>query len=226
MKLIRYTAYKSIGNIWPETIPAHWALKKLGYLAILKSGENITAERIDVDGKYPVFGGNGTRGFTENFTHDGNFVLIGRQGALCGNINYAMGRFWASEHAVVVSPLVEFETRWMGELLRSMDLNQYSISAAQPGLSVAAIRALKIPVPPLEEQQAISRFVGLICRPTDTLIGVQTRIDETYGEPDMPMFARLASLMAEYRAALVTAAVTGQIDVRTYRPQEAAAVCP
>ncbi len=50
-------------------------------------------------------------------------LLIGRQGALCGNINYADGKFWASEHAVVVSPIQKVVKKWLGEMLRTMNLN-------------------------------------------------------------------------------------------------------
>ncbi|MFY4658094.1 restriction endonuclease subunit S [Escherichia coli] len=73
---------------------------------------------------------------------------MGRQGALCGNINYAIGKFWASEHAVVVTPNERAVTIWLGELLRIMNLNQYSVSAAQPGLAVERITDLYIPIPP------------------------------------------------------------------------------
>jgi type I restriction enzyme S subunit len=118
----------------------------------LRSGDAITAESISESGDYPVFGGNGIRGYSSSFTHEGEFVLIGRQGALCGNINYATGRFWASEHAVVVTILGEGEYVWLGELLRMMDLNQYSQSAAQPGLSVDVIANLTIPVPASAER--------------------------------------------------------------------------
>jgi len=47
----------------------------------------------------------------------------------------------------------------VGELLRAMNLNQYSVSAAQPGLAVQMICGLKIPVPPLPDQVAIAAFV-------------------------------------------------------------------
>jgi len=71
-----------------KPLPPHWECKKLKYLASLKSGETITSDSISDNGDYPVYGGNGLRGFTSNFTHSGDYVLIGRQGALCGNINY------------------------------------------------------------------------------------------------------------------------------------------
>ena len=91
------------------------------------------------------------RGYYREFSHEGNFILIGRQGALCGNINYAKGKFWATDYAVVTKPIREYELIWFGELLRTMNLNQYSVAAAQPGLAVEAINNLFVPYPPLKE---------------------------------------------------------------------------
>ncbi|MEI4572925.1 hypothetical protein WAC47_27845, partial [Klebsiella pneumoniae] len=67
-----------------------------------KSGFGITSEQISESGIYPVYGGNGLRGFTESFTHEGDFLLIGRQGALCGNIQIVSDRVYISEHAIAV----------------------------------------------------------------------------------------------------------------------------
>ena len=150
-------------------------------------------------GRYSVYGGNGLRGYTTAYTHNGQYVLVGRQGALCGNINYARGKFWASEHAVVVSPRQPFAIQWLGESLRTMNLGQYSVSAAQPGLSVERILQLHLPVPPKAEQDAISAYIERTWKQSDHFIG---RIRDG--------IARLH----EYRAALISAAVTGQIDVR------------
>ena len=129
---------------WLHAIPREWQRKKLKYVASLKSGNSITSDDIAESGEYPVFGGNGIRGYASAYTHEGRHVLIGRQGALCGNINYATGRFWASEHAVVVTINADSNVTWLGELLRSMNLNQYSQSAAQPGLAVDVIANLEI----------------------------------------------------------------------------------
>ena len=154
-----YERYKDSGVEWLGEIPEHWDLKKIQYISRLKSGESITSNQIEKDGNFPVFGGNGLRGYYDSYTHDGDYVLIGRQGALCGNINYASGRFWASEHAVVVHNTTNLNVLWLGEILRTMNLGQYSTSAAQPGISVENIGRLKLPFPPLEEQETIARFL-------------------------------------------------------------------
>lgn len=147
------------GIEWIEEVPKHWARKRIKDIANLQSGGNITSQQISEDDKYPVYGGNGLRGYSSNYTHEGDFVLIGRQGALCGNINFAQGKFWASEHAVVVTPLKKVSNIWLGEILRTMNLNQYSNSAAQPGLSVEKIRNLYFVVPPFSEQNKMSDFI-------------------------------------------------------------------
>ena len=188
-----YPAYKDSGILWLGNIPTHWEINKIKHVASLKSGESITAEGINQDQTFPVFGGNGLRGYTNTYTHDGHFVLIGRQGALCGNINYGFGKFFASEHAVVVTPLKQIVTLWLGELLRTMDLNQYSISAAQPGIAVDRIKELRIPHPPFDEQIAIASFLDRQTAKIDTLIARKLRLVE---------------LLQEKRAALISQAVT------------------
>jgi type I restriction enzyme S subunit len=177
--------------------PAHWTNQKLKYVASLRSGEGITSEEISETGDYPAFGGNGVRGYTSSYTHDGTYPLIGRQGALCGNINYASGKFWASEHAVVVSVHRGHDVRWLGEVLRSMDLNQYSQSAAQPGISVEVIENLPIPVPPESEQRVIASYLD---RET-------ARIDALIVEKE-----RMLALLEEKRAALISRVVTRGLD--------------
>ncbi len=190
---------KPSGIDWLGDIPEHWEVKKLAYVTMMKSGESITSEQFNDDGKYPVFGGNGLRGYYDQFTHDGFYILIGRQGALCGNINYGHGRFWASEHAIVVTPIVPLSSLWLGELLRNMNLNQYSITAAQPGLSVDLILSKHIPYPPQSEQQAIAEYLDKETAKIDSLI-----------EKEQAIIGKLK----EYRLALISEAVTGKIDIR------------
>ena len=164
---------KDSGVEWIGEIPENWDVCKIQYMANLKSGYNLTTEQITDEGLYPVYGGNGIRGFYHEFFNDGEYVLIGRQGALCGNINYSTGKFWATEHAVICYPKMQYATKWFGELLRSMNLNQYSLASAQPGLAVERIKALSIPLPPLSEQQTIANYLDQKCKEIDELISVK-----------------------------------------------------
>ena len=172
----------------------------------MQSGDTITAMSIDEAGQHPVYGGNGLRGYTASYTHDGDFVLIGRQGALCGNVHLVHGRFWASEHAVVATLHVGHVPYWFGALLRGMNLNQYSIAAAQPGLSVDRVLNLWAPVPPKLEQTAIARFLNHADRRIQRYIRAKERLIE---------------LLEEQKQAIIHQAVTGQIDVRTGQPYPA-----
>ena len=135
-------------------------ITKLSDVVSMKSGESITAERITSEGKFPCFGGNGFRGYTTTFTHDGSYTLVGRQGALCGNVTFVSGRFYASEHAIVVTPKKETDIKFMSYVLYDMNLNQYSESSAQPGLSVKKILELEYPIPKKEEQTAIAEALS------------------------------------------------------------------
>jgi type I restriction enzyme, S subunit len=190
---------KPSGIEWLGDIPEHWEVKRLKYVASMKSGEGITSDQIKESGDYPVYGGNGLRGYFDSFTHEGEHALIGRQGALCGNINYTVGKFWASEHAIVCTLRKLYVTKWFGELLRIMNLNQYSVSAAQPGLSIDNIKILQIPVPPIPEQTTIVAHIETECSRLNTII---------------EKFKKQINLFKEYRTTLISEVVTGKIDVR------------
>lgn len=132
--------------------------KKLKDICEMKAGKFVSADDISPiqkEGMYPCFGGNGLRGYVADFTHDGVYPLIGRQGALCGNVCMATGKFHATEHAVAVTPKENIDVYWLRYQLEFMNLNQYSTGTAQPGLSVNKIVEVSCTVPPLAKQQEI-----------------------------------------------------------------------
>lgn len=143
----------------PFEVPSSWVWTTLGELFTLQAGKNITAKDIsDKEGsehRFPCYGGNGLRGYVCSYNRNGRFPLIGRQGALCGNINLADGLFYATEHAVVVETYCETDVDWALHTLTHLNLNQYATSTAQPGLSVSTINEVLIPLPPIEEQRRI-----------------------------------------------------------------------
>ena len=149
-----------------------WEQRKLGELSNeFKSGEFICADNVSVSGPYPVYGGNGLRGYTTTFNHEGLYTLIGRQGALCGNVNIADGKSYFTEHAVAVKANHLNDTTFLYYLFGTLDLGQYSGQSAQPGLAVSNLVEVEAMVPDKAEQKKISR----VFKTVDSLITLHQR---------------------------------------------------
>ena len=128
----------------------------------LSSGKNIKASEISSEGEYPVFGGNGQRGFTNHFNFDGECAIIGRQGAFCGNVRYFAGKGYMTEHAVVVCGNDKSNIRYLAYLLSRMQLGRLSGQSAQPGLSVKVLAQQEIELPSIEYQNKIASILDSI----------------------------------------------------------------
>ncbi len=187
---------KPSGVDWLGDIPMHWDILPMNRVIRMRSGDFLAASDINTDSKHLVFGGNGIRGTTDNFNTIGPIVLVGRQGAHCGNIQLAYGKIWVSEHALRCFPDKQFEVRWLAYMLDMLKLNRYSVSAAQPGLSVDNIQHLQVAFPPLSAQLNIAEHLDENCNRIEGIVR-ETR--------------RSLRLLEEYRSALITAAVTGQL---------------
>lgn len=142
----------------PFEIPESWEWVRISTIFTLQAGKNIKAADIfetNFDGSYLCYGGNGIRGYVKSYNREGPYPIIGRQGALCGNIKYAKGKFYATEHAVCVETFAQTNVKWACAFLEALNLNQYATATAQPGLAVANINTVLIPLPPKNEQQRI-----------------------------------------------------------------------
>lgn len=155
----------------PFSIPEKWNWVNLGDAFQLKAGKFISASEIKEEGPYPCYGGNGIRGYVDHYNKEGKFPLIGRQGALCGNINVANGRFYATEHAVIADGGNLIDPDCAAYFLQHLNLNQYATSTAQPGLSVKRISGTPFPLAPLEEQRRIVEKLNALFKDLDRLIG-------------------------------------------------------
>ena len=139
---------------------AIWAEKTLSDLCCeFRSGRSISATLIHESGDYPVYGGNGIRGYCDHYSHEGEYVVVGRQGALCGNVRLIRGQNYLSEHAIAVRANEENDTKFLLYLLDFMNLGQYSDQGAQPGLAVNQLLRLKCNVPEKKIQSKISAFL-------------------------------------------------------------------
>jgi len=142
-----------------SSFDGEWNQHKLSDLCDeFRSGKSIKAQDIRDEGRYPVLGGNGLRGYTNTYNHDGIYALIGRQGALCGNMNISYGKAYFTEHAIAVKGNENNDTRFLFYLLGKMNLGQYSGQSAQPGLAVNKLIELTSFIPTRAEQTKISDF--------------------------------------------------------------------
>ena len=150
----------AISHILSGKSEATWTERTLAELCCeFRSGRNISATLIHETGDYPVYGGNGIRGYCGQYSHDGEYVVVGRQGALCGNVRLIQGKNYLSEHAIAVRANEENETKFLLYLLDYMKLGQYSDQGAQPGLAVNKLLRLKCTVPDKKTQSKIASFL-------------------------------------------------------------------
>lgn len=191
---------KDSGVEWIGDVPEHWEILSLKHLCTMQSGKNLISEQIAPIGDYPVYGGNGLRGYFSDYNTTGDFLLVGRQGALCGNVHMVSGQFWATEHAVVTAPNEKVSLEYLYYLLVGMNLNQFvSPTAAQPGLAVSTIQNIKTCLPPMAEQQKAATYLHNTANQVDNLITIkQAKIEK----------------LNEYKKSLIYEYVTGKKEVQ------------
>jgi type I restriction enzyme S subunit len=192
---------KESGVEWIGEIPEGWEVKSLKYIANLESGSTISSESFVEEG-YPVYGGNGFRGYSNTYTNEGKHALIGRQGALCGNVNYADGKFFASEHAIVAYHNKDINVIWLGEAIKVADFNRLSQSAAQPGIAVNVIKNVLFPFPKPDQQNRIASHIEAQSAKIAKAISLQQQQIEK---------------LKELKSTLIDGAVTGKIMVASVK---------
>jgi len=139
------------------------------------SGKSISPEKISNIGKYPVHGGNGIRGYPDNYNFDGECAVIGRQGAYCGNVKFFSGKGYMTEHAIVAVGNENTNTRFLAYKFGMINFGKYASQSAQPGLSVEMLANLTIDLPPKETQDKIAALLGAI----DDKIALNKKINAT-----------------------------------------------
>ena len=199
-------AVEQIGEVpeaIPFAIPRKWKWIKIKNIFHFQAGKFIQGKDIKKNsfkGSFPCYGGNGIRGYVKIKNREGTFPIIGRQGALCGNVNMATGEFYATEHAVVVDVKKYGDPYCIGLFLEAMNLNQYKTATAQPGLSVKKIIELYFPLPPLSEQRRIVAKINELMPLVDEYGKAQEKLDNLNAElPD------------KLKASLLQEAISGKL---------------
>ena len=164
------TEMKDSGLRWLGEIPNDWKVSRVGNFFSFSSGDSLTNENIRNEGMYLVYGANGIRGYYSKYNLDKKRILLGRVGALAGNVHIVDGKVWVTEHALIASNKLDLVEEYYGYVFESMNLIQYSKSSAQPVISGDTLQKLRFPVPKLPEQQAIANYLDKTCSKIDEII--------------------------------------------------------
>lgn len=192
------------GVAWLGMVPVHWDMGALRWYAKCTSGSGIATdavEEIRSEGHaVPVIGGNGLMGFTDRSSLDQMVLAVGRVGALCGNVHIVPPPSWVTDNALVVRPdHRHFRLPYIAAVLRARGLNDIAAKTAQPLITGTQVMDQRVPIPPMSEQEEIVNFIDAHAKACDALI-----VEAEGG----------SRLLQERRSALISAAVTGKIDVR------------
>lgn len=157
-------------------LPKGWRMTRVKRICCMHSGDHIAGDEICEEGEFPVYGGNDLRGYYPKYNCEGPMLIVGRQGALCGNVHRIDGKFWATEHALITT-ITHFDNLdYLYYLFTDLNFNQYvSQSAAQPGLAASKIIQVETVLPPRPEQERIAAFLDEKCATVDKAIEVKRK---------------------------------------------------
>lgn len=180
-------------------IPTHWEESKLKYIASINSGTSLSSEKLTKEGMYEVYGGNGCIGLTSEYNTKAPAIIIGRVGALCGNVHLIDSPKWVTDNALVLTLKKNFSYKFISYFLKAYDLNTLNSSNAQPLITGSKVLDVVIPLPKCKEQEEIVKYL-------DTKISnIEFCISKTKSQ--------IEDLKA-YKSSVITEAVTGKIDLR------------
>lgn len=153
-----------------------WEEKKLIKEFSLKSGDNLSTRK-QIKGPFDVYGGNGVTGKHIEYNLSGKNILIGRVGALCGNIHFVNAKIWVTDNAFVVKNISEhWHMDFLTYELKYLNLNQYASQTAQPVISNKSMKDVMIMLPPLSEQQSIVSHLDSLSEKVNSLQQNYSRI--------------------------------------------------
>lgn len=192
---------------WIGEIPEHWEIKKIKYVFTSFDNKRIPLSA-DERGKmsqrtYDYYGASGVIDKVESYIFDGDYLLIGEDGANLLDRNSdlvfkASGKFWVNNHAHILQP-IENDIDFYVYYLENLDFTMWISGSAQPKLTADALNNIHIAIPPIIEQQEIVKFLDKkIAETNETVQIIKDEIE----------------LLKEYKETLIYEVITGKIDVR------------
>jgi type I restriction enzyme S subunit len=197
---------KNSGVEWLGEVPEHWEVKQLVRLVTLQRGHDITKDSQE-EGPVPVLSSGGISSYHSQAICEGPAIVVGRKGT-AGSLFFVEGCFWPHDTTLYSVDLHGNSAKYSFYYLHSIDLPSFDTGSSNPTLNRNRLHPFKIAAPSLEEQEEIVDYLDCKIEELDFICEtVRAQID----------------LLGERRAALISAAVTGKIDVRGLVPEAEAA---
>lgn len=197
--------YKETGIAWIGAIPEHWQLMQLRYTATNHDNlrQPITADQRDRnDPQYDYYGASGVIDRIDHYNVDDKVLLIGEDGAnlVLRNLPLvykAEGKFWVNNHAHILKPRGN-DYDFMALVLEAADYTLFITGSAQPKLSQANMNAVKLPIPPIEEQREI-------------VAGIKPKLEKI--DSFIEQHSSMVSFLQERKQIIINDVVTGKVKV-------------
>ena len=189
---------KDSGVEWIGEVPENWQVSRIKFCGRIQSGDGISNENIKDSGEYEVFGGNGLMGYSDLYNIEEDRIIIGRVGALCGNIHISRGRRFISDNSLIFAPNNKNILEFLAYFMVAADLNKLNTSSAQPLITGTKVMNVFIPIPPLSEQKEIVSYIE-----TQT-----ASLDKSIEKAEHQI-----GLLQELKQSIITEVVTGKRKV-------------
>lgn len=146
----------------PDGLPKGWLHQKIGDLCSVRGGKQLAKDRFADDGVFPVFGGAGKMGMTNETNADGFVITVGRVGAYCGKFVSHRGKAWVNNNASLITPNPETPPEFLFFALQALDLSSIKKGAAQPFISNGDLKELSTVIPKAEIVDAFHDQVEVV----------------------------------------------------------------
>ncbi|TXH70520.1 MAG: type I restriction endonuclease subunit S [Thiothrix sp.] len=200
--LNRAVTLKDSGVEWLEEVPEHWDIRRLKFAINIQNGRDY--KNVEASEGYPVLGSGGVFRFATDYLYDGESVLFGRKGTIDKPL-YINEKFWTVDTMFYSVILKGTDGKFLYFVAKVMQFDWLATQTALPSITQSDLGNYLIAFPPYEEQREIVEYLDKETARIDRMVELnQQTIDK----------------LKEYRTALITAAVTGKIDVRKWRQTE------
>ncbi len=143
-----------------------WKEYKLKDVAEFKNGKSRPAK----EGTFPIYGGNGILGYTNQFNSENEVTIIGRVGAYCGSVYYENKQIWISDNALFALPKNGFDTKFLFYFLKNLNLNQFAEGSSHPLLTQNLLNSIDVQITDnIEEQKSIASILSSLDDKIDLL---------------------------------------------------------